>query len=198
MLSRRDKLLVRPWQQKKFENHRRKVLFYFLNREPIYNVDKIEILDETVFETAPTILTQKSRCLACCPDYQPPKQAIPEERIPWAPMKLPVAKPRSQSVPLPQISSTVEKQPKIKSAEVTSHTKTIKAKDSKQKKVKSAGKRFENQKDYRDFCQSLVLKRGNFKLVVNFPSDTTVSVQDAFSEKVLLGKPCTCKAIIKS
>lgn len=113
-------------------------------------------------------------------------------------MKPPVAKPRSQSVPLPKISSTEEKQPKIKSAEVINHAKTIKFKDSKPKTVKSAGKRFENQTDYRDFYQSLVLRRGNFKLVVNFPSDTTVSVQDAFSEKVVLGKPCTCKAIIKS
>lgn len=51
-------------------------VYSFLNREPIYNVDQLEVLDDSTFEIAPTILTQKTRCLACCPDYQPPKQTV--------------------------------------------------------------------------------------------------------------------------
>ncbi|GJQ82816.1 hypothetical protein Trydic_g13518 [Trypoxylus dichotomus] len=187
MLSRRDKLLIRPWQQKRFENHRRKVCsalpaidnkppvsynhvgwklkkqqlekerikriekenlillqklnhimktcrvdhFWtnpppdFLSREPIYECAQLEIIEEDTLQLPPTVLTQKSRCLACCPEYQPPKPTIPEERVPWAPVKPPTGKQRSQSVPLPKLSS-LEKQSKINSAENLSQNKISK------------------------------------------------------------------------
>lgn len=111
-------------------------------------------------------------------------------------MKPPVGRHRSQSVPLPKVSSTsfhanYTQDNKIKDVK---EEKPQRSKSCKEK-AKSAGSRTNNFKKLPDFPQRLILCRGDLKLVVNFPNDTTVTFHDTSSKKVLSDQLCSCKAM---
>lgn len=120
---------------------------------------------------------RKSKCNACSPSKQIPFE-IPEERVPWDPPKLYPNRLRSKSLP-------------PKKPDESSNIRLIK---SSQGKIELEKKLTENKK-HLNSNKKIELRRGAFRLDVNFPQDTTVCFQNGKTKKVVSGGSCSCKAI---
>nr|XP_022919189.1 uncharacterized protein LOC111428024 [Onthophagus taurus] len=261
MLSKREKLLIRPWQQRRYDNHRRKVqsalpaidnktpqnrphitvklkkcqqevdrtakiqkdnfillkkLSYimktnrvdnywntpppnFLNRISMYDFPqrkKIVYMEEKPFEKTTHI--RKSKCSACTPK-PPTPPSIPEERIPWEPKKPSISRKRSQSVP-PKRSVPII-QEKLKDLQEKGVESSIKPDSIRSKSCKANQRFLERKTIIEDEClkspRSFLLEKGNLKLSINFPSDTSVTVRDGLLEYPLFKDDCYCTSMGK-
>lgn len=118
---------------------------------------------------------------------------IPEERIPWEPVKLPASKERSKSVPvrkphpLPRIQE--------KSIPVETPTKRPVAKDKKSEMKKTVYTPKKIDLNFRNVKSphNITIKRGALRLAINFPSDAFVRLQSGPKEKRIMGDLCYCK-----
>lgn len=106
---------------------------------------------------------------------------IPEERVPWEPLKSLPSKPRSKSVP----------------ARKTETLPTIEEKDAVSTSKKSTALKTTNLKNI-IIEPNITISRGALKLAVNFPSDAFVKFRNGKKEKKLIGEMCYCKQFFVS
>lgn len=118
---------------------------------------------------------------------------IPEERVPWEPVKLPLSKGRSKSVPVQKtpLSAIEEKADAIpqKPRSLKSSASSVRVDKRIEYKPKKVNLFLKNSVKP---AQSVTVSRGSLKLAVNIPADAFVKFQCGGKEKALMGL-CHCK-----
>lgn len=189
----------------------------FLRRVGIYHRTRSPSpYQEITSASTPDIpVTRKSRCIACTPIQEKPKQ-IPEERIPWEPPKKSVSRRRSSSVALP-ITSDFDFSRKHSSRDFSySSSHPVSAASKTGTRIRSSGssdsgeklssirrsqlpsissKRSKSASRGMAADQRLIVQQGGLQLAVNFPSYAEVKITSDKGEKVLQRSHCECGAI---
>lgn len=185
----------------------------FLRRVGIYHRTRSPspYSEVTPASTPETPLTRKSRCTACTPVNEKPRQ-IPEERIPWEPPKKSVSRRRSSSVALPLTSDfdfsrkqssrdiSLTRSHPVSAASKTRAKSSISTESgdrlsSKRSQLPSISSKRSKSASRLGSEQRLVVQQGALQVAVNFPSYAEVKLTSDKGEKFLQRSHCECGAI---
>ncbi|EEB19700.1 conserved hypothetical protein [Pediculus humanus corporis] len=200
--------------KKRVDNYWEKEPPTFLRRVSIYHKTRspspcLEISPEST----PKKSTRKLKCSACTP--QPEKiTSGPEERIPWAPPKKILTKRLSKSAVCPVLSDFDF--PKIHQKSISTKSIEKSNKNYSESSIQKFSKKDNN--DNNNKCeiieknsnlpflndsktkknvksdQSVILRQGKLKIIVNFPSFAEIKVLKGKTEKYLQRNFCECKS----
>ncbi|KAB0797868.1 hypothetical protein PPYR_08861 [Photinus pyralis] len=222
MLSRRDKLLILPWQQRKYENHLRKVKSaapVIDNRPPVSREHvavklkrkQTEIERQTKIERDNLILLQKLQSLTRKNRVDNYWQTPPPNFLNRVRVREDVARISLPKTEMLTDWDTVKTRCSACSSAVTDRLPSSKNRsksvpieklpticEESGPKVRSLSSKTSKSKHID--CQSsqkLMLNRGSLVLEVNFPPDSYIKFQTGHTEKLIMNGLCQCRNLTK-